>query len=266
MQNLLRFIRMYNVLIVFLFLQGISINLYLKNNSFQNSIALEHANNYKGEIYTITNNINEYFKLKNINKQLLNENTKLYNLISSDNENHINNTKQQKYISAKIINNSIHKRNNFLTINKGNKHGIKAGMGVICENGVIGIIHSTTENFSLIISVLNKQSAISICLKRQKNYGSLKWDGFNYKTANIESIPNHVKIEIGDTIITNGYSTIFPAGIDIGIVNSFKKNSESGNQDITIKLFTDFNKLTHAYIVESHESKEQLKLESLINE
>ena len=139
-------------------------------------------------------------------------------------------------------------------------------MGVICENGVIGIIQSTTENFSLIISVLNKQSAISICLKNQKNYGSLKWHGFNYKTANIESIPNHVKIEIGDTIITNGYSTIFPAGIDIGIVNSFKKNSESGNQDITIKLFADFNKLTHAYIVESYESREQLKLESLINE
>ena len=266
MQNLLRFIRMYNVLIIFLFFQGLSINLYLNSNSFQNSVALEHANNYKGKIYSLTNSINEYFQLKKINKQLLNENTKLYNLINSNNKNSIENIKEYKYISSKIINNSIHKRDNFLTINKGNRHGVKPGMGVICENGVIGIIHSTTEKFSLIISILNKKSAISICLKRQNNYGSLKWNGFNYKKANIENIPNHVKVETGDTIITNGYSTIFPSGINIGIVDSFKKNSESGNQDIIIKLFTDFNKIKHAYVVESDESREQLSLESLKDE
>ena len=264
MQNLLRFLRMYNVLIIFLFLQGFSFNLYFNNNSFQNSIALKHSNTVKGKIYDFSNTISEYFHLKEINSQLLNENNKLHNLLNT--KKNISNEKSQKYIAAKIINNSIHKRDNFITINKGEKHGVKNGMGVICNDGVLGIVHSTSENYSLIISVLNKESAISICLKKQNNYGSLKWKGFNYKQANIEGIPNHVDVNIGDTIITNGYSTIFPAGIDIGNVVSHQENSESGNQDIKINLFTDFNNVKYAYIVSSNESLEQLKLENKIDE
>ena len=139
-------------------------------------------------------------------------------------------------------------------------------MGVICGNGVLGIVHSTSENYSLIISVLNKESAISICLKKQNNYGSLKWYGFNYQEANIEGIPNHVSVKHGDTIITNGYSTIFPAGIEIGTVISNKENSETGNQDIKINLFTDFNNIKYAYIVSSDETFEQIKLEALEDE
>ena len=265
MQNLLRFLKMYNVLITFLFLQGVSINLYLNNNSFQNSLVLKKSNSVKGEIHNFSSNIFEYFHLKKINDQLLNENNKLHNLLNNQKqEDQIE--KKHKYLNAKIINNSIHKIDNYITINKGEKHGIVTGMGVICENGVLGIIHSTSKNYSIIISVLNKKSAISICLKKQNNYGSLKWNGFNYKKANIEGIPNHVEVEIGDTIITNGYSTIFPAGINIGSVKSNKKNSETGNQDIEIDLFTDFNNVKYAYIVSSEESLEQLELEKFQNE
>ncbi len=262
MQNLLRFLRMYNVLIIFLFLQGLSLNLYFNNNSYNNSLALKHINTIKGDIYNFSNNILEYFFLKKVNNQLLEENNKLYNLLNNKKSNVIVD-KNQQYISAKIINNSIHKRDNFITINKGKRHGIEEGMGVICNNGVLGIIHSTSNNYSLIISVLNKESAISICLKKQNNYGSLKWYGFNYRQANIEGIPNHVNVKYGDTIITNGYSTIFPAGIEVGTVMSNKENSETGNQDIKISLFTDFNNINHAYIVSSDESFEQLKLETI---
>ncbi len=82
----------------------------------------------------------------------------------------------------------------------------------------------------------------------------------------MKSIPNHVKIQLGDTIITNGYSTIFPAGINIGTIEDFKKNDKTGNQDITINLFTDFNNIKYAYIVNSEQSKEQINLEDLIND
>ena len=266
MQNLLRFIRMYNVLIIFLLLQGYSINLYLKNNTFQNNILLEKTSNYTGKVYDFSNNIKEYFQLKNINNQLMSENSKLHNLYSNNKINYLSDEKDFNYLSAKVINNSIYKRNNYLTINKGEKHGIKDGMGVISTNGVIGIVHSTSENYALIISILNKQSAISICLKKQNNYGSLKWKGFNYKEANIESIPNHVKITLGDTIITNGYSTIFPSEINIGTVKSSNTNNETGNQDIIIDLFTDFNNIKYVYVVKSQNSREQLKLELLNND
>ena len=266
MQNLLRFIRMYNVLIIFLLLQGYSINLYLKNNTFQNNILIEKTSNYTGKVYDFFNYIKEYFQLKNINNQLMSENSKLHNLYSKNTINYLSDEKDFNYLSAKVINNSIYKRNNYLTINKGEKHGIKDGMGVISTNGVIGIVHSTSENYALIISILNKQSAISICLKRQNNYGSLKWKGFNYKEANIESIPNHVKITLGDTIITNGYSTIFPSEINIGTVKSSNTNNETGNQDIIIDLFTDFNNIKYVYVVKSQNSQEQLKLELLNND
>ena len=120
MQNLLRFIRMYNVLIVFLFLQGFSLNLYFNNNSYNNSLALKHTNSFKGEIYNVTNNISEYFFLKKVNDQLMEENNKLHNLLNNKKAK-VKTDKNQKYISAKIINNSIHKRDNFITINKGKK-------------------------------------------------------------------------------------------------------------------------------------------------
>lgn len=266
MQNLLRFIRMYNVLIIFLLLQGYSINLYLNNNTFQNNILIEKTSNYTGKVYDFSNNIKEYFQLKNINNQLMSENSKLNNLYSKNKINYLSDEKDFNYLSAKVINNSIYKRNNYLTINKGKKHGIKDGMGVISTNGVIGIVHSTSENYALIISILNKQSAISICLKKQNNYGSLKWNGFNYREANVESIPNHVKITLGDTIITNGYSTIFPSEINIGTVKSYNTNNKTGNQDIIIDLFTDFNNIKYVYIVKSQNSREQLKLELLNND
>ena len=266
MQNLLRFIRMYNVLIIFLLLQGYSINLYLNNNTFQNNILIEKTSNYTGKVYDFSNNIKEYFQLKNINNQLMSENSKLNNLYSKNKINYLSDEKDFNYLSAKVINNSIYKRNNYLTINKGKKHGIKDGMGVISTNGVIGIVHSTSENYALIISILNKQSAISICLKKQNNYGSLKWNGFNYREANIESIPNHVKITLGDTIITNGYSTIFPSEINIGTIKSYNTNNKTGNQDIIIDLFTDFNNIKYVYIVKSQNSREQLKLELLNND
>ena len=257
---------MYNVLIIFLLLQGYSINLYLNNNTFQNNILIEKTSNYTGEVYDLSNNIKEYFQLKNINNQLMSENSKLNNLYSKNKINYLSDEKDFNYLSAKVINNSIYKRNNYLTINKGKKHGIKDGMGVISTNGVIGIVHSTSENYALIISILNKQSAISICLKKQNNYGSLKWNGFNYREANVESIPNHVKITLGDTIITNGYSTIFPSEINIGTVKSYNTNNKTGNQDIIIDLFTDFNNIKYVYIVKSQNSREQLNLELLNND
>ena len=116
MQNLIRFFRMYNVLIIFLLLQAYSIKLYLNHNSFQNSLVINNINNYKGKLYSISNNISDYFSLKDINKLLLEENNKLYNLLNSKKINFSQNEKEMKFISGKIVNNSVHKRNNFIIV------------------------------------------------------------------------------------------------------------------------------------------------------
>ena len=167
--------------------------------------------------------------------------------------------------SASVINNSVYKRNNYITLNKGAKYGIKEGMGVIIPNGIIGIIKSVSENYSLVISILHSQTKISVLLQKQQVPGILKWKGFDYKSANIHDVPEHVEINIGDTIYSSGYSTIFPKGLSIGTIKSFKKQSD-GYYTIMMRFFKDLNTLNYVYIVDSFANKEQRLLESSINE
>lgn len=267
MQNLIRFIRMYHFLLLFLIFQSISLTLIINNNSYQNYRIIKKTSEYTGFIYSISQNIKDYFQLKEVNTYLANENAKLLTLINSvESKTIINEKKEFDFISSQVINNTVSKRNNFITLNKGSFHGVMEGMGLITLNGVVGIVHSVSNKFSLAMSILNKNSSISVKLNKQNNAGSLKWNGFDYRRASLESIPNHVNINRDDTISTNGFSTIFPKGIDIGTINSFKANSETGHYDIIIDLFIDFNKLNSVYIIESVDSFEQLNLEKIKND
>ena len=265
MQNLIRFVRMYNFLLLFLIFQSLSLALIINNNSYINYRILKKTSEYTGFIFTASQTIKDYFQLKEVNQHLANENAKLLSFLNSSN-NKVKSvpSKEYNFISTKIINNSVSKRNNYITLNKGSNHGIKEGMGVITLNGVIGIIHSVSNKFSVVMSILNKNSSISVKLNKQNNSGSLKWKGYDYRKANLESIPNHVKINSNDTISTNGFSTIFPEGINIGTIDSYKENSETGHFDIKVNLFTDFNKLKYVYIINSIDAFEQLKIEKSI--
>ena len=174
--------------------------------------------------------------------------------------------KHYQYYPAKIINNSVSKRNNFITLNKGSKHGIKIGMGVITNQGAIGIIYSVSQQYAIAMSLLHRKSAIAIQLKKKNDHhnGILKWKGFDYKSASINDFPNHIPIVIGDTIITNGYSAIFPEGVLIGTVKNILKNKYDGYFDVSVSLFEDFNQLNYVYIIHSDEASEQEKLEQKI--
>jgi len=168
------------------------------------------------------------------------------------------------YLAAKVINNSVKKRNNFITLNKGSKNGVKHGMGVITDQGVIGIVHSVSKNFALVISLLHKKSAIGIFLKKNRHTGILTWKGFNYRIATISDLPIHIPINVGDTIITNSYSNIYPEEIHIGTISDFKKNNDDGFYTINVELFEDFNNLRYVYVIHSQQSEEQLLLEKII--
>ena len=133
-------------------------------------------------------------------------------------------------------------------------------MGVITSEGVIGIVHSVSQNYSLIISILHHKSATGIFLKKNMHTGILKWNGFNYRIATINDFPVHIPLNIGDTIITNSYSNIYPEGINIGTIAEFKKNDD-GFYHVNVKLLEDFNNLRYVYVVHSPQSYEQLKLE-----
>ena len=263
MYNLLRFIKINNFIILFLIIEGFSIYLLVLNNSFQESKFIQKSTKYTSIVYEYFNATSNYIALKEKNKYLVNENAKLYSILYSDQEKNINNTHSFSYQSAKVLNNSINKRNNYITINKGKKHGIKEGMGIVTKNGIIGIIKSISDNYSVAISLLHRKSALGIKLKKSNHHGILKWYGYDYKTLNVTNFPNHIKINQGDTIITSSYSVVFPENIPVGKIKKFKKDNE-GYFDVEVELFEDFNQLNFVFVIHSPNAIERINLEKNI--
>ena len=269
MHNLLRFIKINHFLLIFRLIEVISISLLLKNNKYQSNKIINVTTEYTGFLFEYKNSISEYIGLKKINEFLITENAKLHSIIKKTEyypEINLVAKNNFNYIPAKIINKSVFKRNNFLTINKGSKDGINVGMGVVTDKGVIGVIYSVSENYALILSLLHSKSAVGIFLKKNMQTGILKWEGFDYQSASINDLPIHIPIKNGDTIITNSYSNIYPEEINIGTIKNFEKKEETGFYKIKIKLFEDFNSLKYVYVVHKNGIEEQNLLEEGIYE
>ena len=265
MHNLSRFVKKYHFILLFLLIEGISIVLLVKNNHYQRNKITSFSHNYIGSLHSFFNNISNYLNLKHNNEFLSKENAKLLSMLKKQ-----NNLKKDsihfdqslfKYKSAQVVNNSVHKSNNYLTLNKGIQHGIKEEMGVITHNGVVGIIYSVSNKFSLVISVLHQESSISVRLKNEMYLGRMLWNGFHYREITIEDIPNHAYVSIGDTIITSGNSTIFPSGIPVGKIKSFEETSGENFYKIKIQLFSDLNRIQYVYVAESRIKREKELLE-----
>ena len=264
MYNLLRFIKINQFLLLFLLIEGFSVFLLLKNNSYQANTVIKFSAQYVGFIHNYTAIFSNYITLKETNNYLIEENAKLYTLLKNETlfiDSTLIKNKRYHYYPSKIINNSINKRNNFITLNKGSKHGIKEGMGVITGQGVIGIIRSVSQQYSIAMSLLHQKFYVGIRLKKNNHNGILKWEGFDYKSASINDFPNHIPIIIGDTITTNSHSVIFPEGVPIGTIKNIQKNADDGFFNVSVNLLEDFNHLNYVYIIHSDEASEQLKLE-----
>ena len=259
MRNLFRFIKIYHFILLFILIESFSLFLFISNHKFQQSKFLSFTQEYTGAIFSYYSNLNQYLSLKNENKFLQRENAKLYSILIKEKES--TNLILYEYIPCRIIKNSIYKQNNFILLDKGKKDGVRSGMGVRVDDGVIGIVSITSENFSKVTSILNQNSTISVRHLRSGQNGSLKWNTNNYMTAMINDIPNHANIQIGDTIQTNGFSSIFPEGINIAKVISYKKGNENGLCNVNIKFLNDMNTAKNAYIINSliKEELEELK-------
>jgi rod shape-determining protein MreC len=170
---------------------------------------------------------------------------------------------QYSFITAKVINNSVNRRNNYLTLNAGSLQGIKPEMGVISSEGIVGIVKDTSKHFCSVMSFLHKDSKISAKLKKSGYIGSLVWDGYDASRASLKDIALHVQFAKGDTIVTSSYSSIFPEDIMIGRVEDFETKAGDNFYDITIRLSTDFSKLSYVYIVNNVLKEEQQQLEQI---
>jgi rod shape-determining protein MreC len=244
----------------------------VKNNNYQNSKFFNSSNFLIGNLYSTVNNVNDYFNLKEVNAELAEQNSKLqttqintFSKVFGNTVSIEDTTYSQKYVytSAKAINNSTNKRENYVTIDKGALNGIEAGMGVISARGVIGTVKNVSENFCSVMSVLHEKNAVSAKIKKSGYIGSLIWELGNYRVAHLKDIPNHVELTKGDTIITSGYSSVFPEGVTVGWVKEFDLPEGNNFYNIDIELSVDYKNLSHVYVVKSLMKEEQQKLEEL---
>ncbi|MBD1428563.1 rod shape-determining protein MreC [Sphingobacterium litopenaei] len=275
MKNLWLFLVRYNAFFWFILFFVFSLALVVNNNNYQRSSFVNSSNVVVGSFYSNVNSWKEYMHLAEANKDLLDENAllrhQLQEMVAKDSINEplitdsMDNPSRYEFVVASVVNNSVHQRSNYITINKGSLDGIEKDMGVITSNGVVGTVLNVSLHFSTIKSLLHPDTKISVSVDSTSSaFGSLVWgDNTESRFAMVRDIPNHVKLYVGQPIYTSGYSTKFPKGIKVGYVVQTDIVSGGSFKDVRILLTTKFEKLTHVYIVKDKLAKEKLELESL---
>jgi rod shape-determining protein MreC len=219
---------------------------------------------------TRVENIKDYLSLRSENRMLAEENARLYNRLGSSfsqqapDSVYIGDSVKPKhylFITAKVVNNTVNKQFNFITLDKGSLDGIAPEMAVIGSEGIIGVVKSVSKNYSSVLSVLNRDFMVSARIKSNGYFGPLSWNGDNTEYATLVDIPHHVKITPGDTVITSGFGGIFPEGHHIGVIADF--HLKGGNYYvIRVKLSTDFRKLNYVQVIRNFAKNETDSLDN----
>lgn len=249
-------------------LEAIAIAFMIQGSSFQRSKLIGLNREITGYVYSKVDGAREYFSLKQVNRELAEENLDLRNrldLLSGMVDTtlvitELHDNYRYYYLPSRVIHNSVYKQYNFITLDKGKKDGVFKDMGVISDQGLVGIVLESSNNFATVIPILNRDFMLSVKIKSNNYAGILQWEGDSPLFAVLTEIPFHVNITDGDTILTSGFSSIFPEGIEVGHIESFVL--EKGNfYDIKVKLSTDFQQLFQVNVIRNFRQEEQLNLE-----
>jgi rod shape-determining protein MreC len=283
MERLVELLLRFKSGLLFLILQIISIVMMVQLNQHHNIILGNITQDISGEYQSKRDGFYAYFDLSSENQQLLYQNKRLKESYLSlrqelETRKNISPLKSAyrvipdslfpvhsfQFIPCQIVNNTVDRSYNFITINKGYRNGIKKGMGLISEDGVLGMVISVSEHYALAMSVLNKNFKLSAKINHENFFGSLVWKGGSPSYASLEYIPLHVNIRKGDTIITTGFSSIFPEGFMVGIIDDYEENSEDGFYEISVQLNTSIGGVYHAYAIANIHKNEIDSLENSI--
>lgn len=271
MRNLIAFLWKNYFFFLFLILEAFAFFLIINNNYYQRRVIVNSTTDVTGNILQSYDNFTSYFNLKEVNRQLAEENAAFHNMspeafIRTDTNvffrNDTLNHRHYRFISAKVISASVNRLNNYIKLNKGRTHGIEPDMAVVAPNGVIGQVVEVSDHFSSVMSVLNSQTRISAKLKKSNQVGSLYWNGEDYRMGKLIDIPSHVQFSIGDTVVTSGYSFIYPEGWLIGIVEDFSIEPGDNFFKIDVKFSVDYNNISYVYVVKNRFRNELMDLEN----
>ena len=271
MRNLLDFLAKYSYWLLFVLLEAISFVLLFRFNSYQGSVWFSSANIVAGKIYDTSSKIESYFQLSKINEQLTQRNLYLEQRLAklerdlgdSAADTAMNRSlllqslHPYRLIPAKVVGMSWNRRDNLLTINKGEADGVKKDMGVVCGTGVVGIVYLTSSHYAIVIPVLNSQSNISCIIQGRGYFGYLHWTGSNISQAYVDDVPRHAHFKLYENVVTIGYSSVFPAGVMVGKILHVYNSTDQMSYRLKVELATDFGKLRDVCVIDNTALSEQ---------
>lgn len=270
MRSLLSFFLKYNNILIFILLESAAIYLIYNNSGYHNIRLSNAAAALEGSLLKRIEGATGYFSLRQTNRDLVRENLELRRLTGINGLDRdpfagayaeASDTSAYNIISAVVVNHTINRQKNFLTLDRGKADGIEPGMAVVGPDGVVGIVTGASRNYSVVISLLNIDFRLSARFSNSGYFGSLAWQGSSPERAVLNDIPHHVSVQQGDTVETSGYSSIFPPGIMIGTIESFD-SSRGDFLNIEIRLSTSFGSLHNVYIIDNRLRDERRTLET----
>lgn len=274
MRNLLDFLVKYSYWFLFFVLEAVSFVLLFQFNSYQGSVWFSSANAVAGKLYETTSAVESYFQLSKINTELTQRNLyleqRLYKLEKEKSDSVADSTMENslllkslqpyRLIPAQVVNMKWGRKDNLLTIDKGEADGIKKDMGVVCGTGVVGIVYLTSAHYSIVIPVLNSQSNISCVIQGRGYFGYLHWTGSDISEAYVDDVPRHAHFKLYENVVTSGYSSVFPAGIMVGKILHVYNSADQMSYRLRVKLSTDFGRLRDVCVVDNTALSEQIEV------
>lgn len=272
MRNIFLFIRRYFNFLLFLVLQVVSIYLIVSYSHYHKAVFGNFTNNITGKINSRYSSVEHYFHLKRTNDSLVKANEALYNKLKTDFSlpdssyktvidsiriDSMLQYRKHRYYSARVVSNAVSTQNNFIVLGRGKSKELKEGMGVVDpNNAVVGIITELTDDYAVVMSLLHKDSHISGKLAKGGETGTLNWDGKEPNRITLTNIPKSAKITKGDSIITSGFSTTFPKGMLIGMVEGVYTESSSNYYKVKFRTAANFYNLQYVYVIENAEQEQ----------
>lgn len=323
MRNLIAFLLRYQGVLLFVLLEVVSLFLFVTNSTYQRAAFFNSSNAYLGVVLARRKEIADYFRLTDLNKQLLTENARLRQQLFPPDFAHREadslpvgrdtlgrvvyrhlrpaavpgaqpgagpltpNAKPKPpaprpdtlllggarlaaqdaaypLVPARVINNSLRSVDNYLTLNVGAADGVAPGLGVLSAAGIVGRVKAVSAHYATVTSLLHSKSAVAAKIKRDGTFGSVKWPGDDFSHALLDYIPRQNRLVRGDTVVTSGYNAVFPEGVFVGTVESFVKEPDKNFWTVTLRLGTDFSRLSYVYVVHSRPRAERDSLEASV--
>ncbi len=275
MRSLWQLIFRYHVFLVFLILQGLAISMLVRNNNFHHNAYISSSSRLTGYFYDKRSILAEYLRLQKVNEELARENALLRSeqpqafLQLGDHIYLFEDTlylRQYEFLPARVVNNSVNRVRNFITIDKGSRNGLSTGMGVACRGSVVGVVKDVSEHYATVMPLINNGFTISVKLARTQAFGRVEWDGKDPTLARVVEVPRYANPTKGDTLVTTGYSAYFPEGLMVGFVEDYRIPEGENFYEIDIRLSTQYYQLSYVEVIQNRLAEEQLELETLNTE